>query len=590
MAQDCETSAVSLSRLLNYSDEALARDRGGADRSPALAARCPRPVRRVAPARRPSPVVRRVPRRHQGRSPLARHPPGDSRRSPRPHRRAERSRHRTRPLAGGNRPVPRPVRRAARDVEVCRDRPARCSHATTSCSNKSAPATASPPSLIVAHLGLRVELRPVQRHPADRRRARDARVGSAPLGVLPRASCSTPSTSSTAATSSSRELKGSWAGAMGQVQFMPSSYLKFAEDFDGDGRRDIWSTPSDIFASIANYMKGHGWVDGDSVGPRGRRVRRRRAAGSRTRSESRNGTCRATRDMTVALPAPRWQELGVRTPRATRCPAALPDAALVTGTVARVPRAPQLRRAARIQLLARLRHQRGPARRPHRRRRPGVAAGEGEGEQGDPPANRRRKPRYDGSRHRRSRRHRSLPVVRPEKPPRLLPAERHDAVRPLQDRPARRSPCRSTSRAPPTSTASSRRRRFRSSWTSGRRGAARAGWWRPKSRKSPHARPGGCSSSRSTPTPWTASASVSRIMSIPTMAVFRGGREIARTTGARPAADIESVRGGSARRPTAARTWLAPDESSSCCSWRAGRSCSSCGRCARTSSARRSCI
>src|SRR5204863_336810 len=43
------------------------------------------------------------------------------------------------------------------------------------------------------------------------------------------------------------QLRGSWAGAMGQVQFMPSSYLKYAEDFDGDGHRDIWSTPGDVF-------------------------------------------------------------------------------------------------------------------------------------------------------------------------------------------------------------------------------------------------------------------------------------------------------------------------------------------------------
>src|SRR5690606_31815487 len=56
-------------------------------------------------------------------------------------------------------------------------------------------------------------------------------------------------------------LKGSWAGAMGQVQFMPSSYLAWAEDFDGDGRKDIWTSLPDIFASIANYLKGHGWVD-----------------------------------------------------------------------------------------------------------------------------------------------------------------------------------------------------------------------------------------------------------------------------------------------------------------------------------------
>jgi membrane-bound lytic murein transglycosylase B len=125
-------------------------------------------------------------------------------------------------------------------------------------------------------------------------------------------------------------LKGSWAGAMGQVQFMPSSYLKFAEDFDGDGRRDIWATPSDIFASIANYMKGHGWVDGD---PWGVEVAVAPEARKRitTEVDSRNGTCRATRDMTVALPAATWQALGVRTAAGDSLPAALPEAALVTG-------------------------------------------------------------------------------------------------------------------------------------------------------------------------------------------------------------------------------------------------------------------
>ena len=117
---------------------------------------------------------------------------------------------------------------------------------------------------------------------------------------------------------------------MGQVQFMPSSYLKFAEDFDGDGRRDIWATPSDIFASIANYMKGHGWIDGDTWG---REVAVSPEARKRITNEvdSRNGTCRATRDMTVALPAATWQALGVRTAAGDSLPAALPDAALVTG-------------------------------------------------------------------------------------------------------------------------------------------------------------------------------------------------------------------------------------------------------------------
>ena len=62
------------------------------------------------------------------------------------------------------------------------------------------------------------------------------------------------------------KMLGSWAGAMGQAQFMPSSYLQYAEDFDGDGRRDIWESPADIFASIANYLKGHGWIAGEPWG------------------------------------------------------------------------------------------------------------------------------------------------------------------------------------------------------------------------------------------------------------------------------------------------------------------------------------
>jgi membrane-bound lytic murein transglycosylase B len=54
-------------------------------------------------------------------------------------------------------------------------------------------------------------------------------------------------------------LKGSWAGAMGQPQFLPSSYLKYAQDFDGDGQKDIWSSLPDVFASIANYLRESGW-------------------------------------------------------------------------------------------------------------------------------------------------------------------------------------------------------------------------------------------------------------------------------------------------------------------------------------------
>ncbi|ENM3909217.1 TPA: lytic murein transglycosylase [Vibrio cholerae] len=56
-------------------------------------------------------------------------------------------------------------------------------------------------------------------------------------------------------------MKGSWAGAMGQCQFMPSSFLNFAADGNGDGKKDIWGTRSDVFASTANYLSQSSWDD-----------------------------------------------------------------------------------------------------------------------------------------------------------------------------------------------------------------------------------------------------------------------------------------------------------------------------------------
>ncbi|WP_261815658.1 lytic murein transglycosylase [Vibrio gallicus] len=55
------------------------------------------------------------------------------------------------------------------------------------------------------------------------------------------------------------DMKGSWAGAMGQPQFMPSSFLKYAADGNGDGTKNIWGNESDVFASAANYLKQSGW-------------------------------------------------------------------------------------------------------------------------------------------------------------------------------------------------------------------------------------------------------------------------------------------------------------------------------------------
>jgi membrane-bound lytic murein transglycosylase B len=72
-------------------------------------------------------------------------------------------------------------------------------------------------------------------------------------------------------------MKGSWAGAMGQNQFMPSSFLRFAADGDGDGKKDIWNNSADVSASTANYLRSEGWNAGERWGrevklPRGHKI------------------------------------------------------------------------------------------------------------------------------------------------------------------------------------------------------------------------------------------------------------------------------------------------------------------------------
>ena len=63
-----------------------------------------------------------------------------------------------------------------------------------------------------------------------------------------------------------KDFNGSWAGAMGQSQFIPTSFLQYAVDYDGDGRKDIWGTPADVFASIANFLASEGWQDNQTWG------------------------------------------------------------------------------------------------------------------------------------------------------------------------------------------------------------------------------------------------------------------------------------------------------------------------------------
>jgi len=125
-------------------------------------------------------------------------------------------------------------------------------------------------------------------------------------------------------------MRGSWAGALGQPQFMPSSFLLYAQDFDGDGRRDIWTSTPDVLASIANYLSAHGWTRGDAWG---REVSVPAAALDAIRESAppRTEGCLARRQMTVPLPLEKWKALGVRAKGGGALPDTGPDASLISG-------------------------------------------------------------------------------------------------------------------------------------------------------------------------------------------------------------------------------------------------------------------
>jgi membrane-bound lytic murein transglycosylase B len=123
------------------------------------------------------------------------------------------------------------------------------------------------------------------------------------------------------------QMRGSWAGALGQPQFMPSSYLLYAQDFDGDGRRDIWKSQPDVFASIANFLQQHGWTKGETWG---REVKLPAAARKMLDSLPRRAKgCRAQRVMTEAKPLNEWRRLGLRTMANRPLPAGTMPASLV---------------------------------------------------------------------------------------------------------------------------------------------------------------------------------------------------------------------------------------------------------------------
>ena len=94
-----------------------------------------------------------------------------------------------------------------------------------------------------------------------------------------------------------KNMKGSWAGAMGQAQFMPSSFINFSVDHDGDGKRDIWQTKADVFASAANYLSKSGWKYDETWG------REVKAPANLDKSLV---------SLKVVHPMKFWQDLGIR--------------------------------------------------------------------------------------------------------------------------------------------------------------------------------------------------------------------------------------------------------------------------------------
>lgn len=108
------------------------------------------------------------------------------------------------------------------------------------------------------------------------------------------------------------DMKGSWAGAMGQSQFMPSSFLQYAQDFDGDGKRDIWNSKADVFASIAQYLKAANWDDAQTWGRKVKLPADYHARAEQWRQPPTDYSCSVLRNHTVQLPLQQWQEIGVR--------------------------------------------------------------------------------------------------------------------------------------------------------------------------------------------------------------------------------------------------------------------------------------
>jgi membrane-bound lytic murein transglycosylase B len=109
------------------------------------------------------------------------------------------------------------------------------------------------------------------------------------------------------------DMIGSWAGAMGQTQFIPSTYLSYAVDDDGDGHRDLFSSLPDVLASTANYLSKWEWRTGETWGEEVK------VPASFDYSAA---------DPTISLPLKRWRQIGIRTLTGARVPSSLRQSAL----------------------------------------------------------------------------------------------------------------------------------------------------------------------------------------------------------------------------------------------------------------------
>jgi len=129
------------------------------------------------------------------------------------------------------------------------------------------------------------------------------------------------------------KMKGSWAGAMGQPQFMPENYLKYGIDFDEDGKIDIWDNPTDVLASIANYLRSYGWRDDQTWGrkvllPEGGETS---LVGKQSEGVAPDRICKPFKTMGVWRDLQDWQALGVRRMDGSKLPPRSIPAALIIG-------------------------------------------------------------------------------------------------------------------------------------------------------------------------------------------------------------------------------------------------------------------